>query len=114
MFFFFYQNNSGGSFIVNDETTLYMIIEADDADAANARAEDIGIYFDGVEKDIDCACCGDRWYRVHKGDEDLTPSIFECPVAEFSSWSSEVGQPYAHIYYADGRKETFLQREHAR
>jgi hypothetical protein len=60
--FVFSQNNSGGSFIVNETVAEWVIIEAFDDNHANRRAEDIGIYFDGVDDDIDCECCGDRWY----------------------------------------------------
>ena len=31
-------------------------------------AEDIGLYFDGVEQGMDCSCCGDRWYRAWEDD----------------------------------------------
>ena len=39
-------------------------IEAKSAEQANQLAEQHGIYFDGVERGIDCDCCGDRWTRV--------------------------------------------------
>jgi hypothetical protein len=56
----FSQNNSGGSFQDDPHAGIgYEVwIEAISADAANARAEGIGIYFDG---DGDCSCCGNRW-----------------------------------------------------
>ena len=60
MFFTYCQNNSGGVFDQNETVDVYTIVEADSADEADRRAEAIGIYFDGCEKDIDCECCGDR------------------------------------------------------
>ena len=33
-------------------------------EAANRTAQDKGLYFDGVEKGIDCECCGDRWHMA--------------------------------------------------
>ena len=38
-------------------------MEATDTHNADSRAENIGIYFDGVDRNMDCACCGDRWRR---------------------------------------------------
>lgn len=57
----FRQNNSGGHFILNDKVCAEIYIEAESPAVANRKAEDIGIYFDGVNKGIDCECCGDRW-----------------------------------------------------
>lgn len=61
-FYEFRQNNSGGSFHVDDQLTVRVIIEADTADEANSKAEDLGMYWNGCEKGQDCECCGDRWY----------------------------------------------------
>lgn len=108
MFYSFNQNNSGGSFVIDDDVAHYVIIEADSADAANERAESIGIYFDGCETGYDCPCCGDRWYSAWSEDEGQeTPSIYGKPLAEHEDWFTPKGEPYAHVYYADGRKETF-------
>jgi len=60
-FYEFCQNNSGGNFHVDDKICHRLFIEAKNSFEANAIAEDLGIYFDGVENDIDCSCCGDRW-----------------------------------------------------
>lgn len=71
MFWHFSQNNSGGRFDFDQVKgiTHHVIIEADSVDEANRLATKIGIYFDGCESDLDCPCCGDRWYRVYgKGD----------------------------------------------
>jgi hypothetical protein len=60
-FFQFTQNNSGG-FTVGDYE--YLLIEADTIQQANSFAILNGAYFDGVDKGMDCDCCGDRWKRV--------------------------------------------------
>ncbi len=73
-FFEFDQNNSGGSFDIDDERGIgaRVYIEAIDANHANARAEQIGLYFDGVDDGRDCGCCGDRWCRAwDKGEARL-------------------------------------------
>lgn len=62
-YFRFHQNNSGGSFVIDDARGLgvNVWVEAQSAADANARAESIGIYFNGCDSGADCECCGDRW-----------------------------------------------------
>jgi hypothetical protein len=104
-FFTYNQNNSGGSFVVNDRVAHYVIIEAVDADAADRKAEEIGIYFYGVENDMDCPCCGDRWSLAWDGDE--SPSIYgEDPEVHGERFAGD-GEPYCHVYYADGIVKTY-------
>lgn len=70
----FHQNNSGGSFQIDEDAGIgpLVCIEATSAEHANARAEEIGIYFDGCAKGIDCSCCGNRWYTAWgEGDADF-------------------------------------------
>ena len=78
--FQFRQNNSGGSFV----GPTYVLIEAATPEEANHRAESkTEIYFDD-DYDIDCPCCGQRWYRVsyyEKGTE--VPSIYDMPVESY-------------------------------
>lgn len=73
----FKQNNSGGTFDHDPEAGIgYMVlIEARNTDEASARAQDIGIYFDGCRDGTDCPCCGDRWYEPY-GDGDPVPNIY--------------------------------------
>jgi len=67
------QNNSGGYF---DEVEwsghddrggvdgFNVWVLALTAVEANALAEAYaGVYFDGVQRGLDCNCCGDRWYK---------------------------------------------------
>lgn len=115
-FYTYNQNNSGGSFIINDDVTIAVIIEADSANEANNKAEEVGIYFDGCGNDgPDCPCCGDRWYRAYGDEGDEQPSIYGTPIEESTSsrysrsrWAEE-GQPYAHVYYKDGTKRSFIK-----
>lgn len=76
------QNNSGGSFDVDEKSGIdvTVIIEADTVDQANERAEGIGLYWDGVENNRDCDCCGDRWSRVD-GPGDPVPSMYGTPIS---------------------------------
>ena len=73
-FYKYWQNNSGGSFDIDDASGIGVIvwIEATDDRHADSRAESIGIYFNGVDDELDCECCGDRWseaYLVHERDK---------------------------------------------
>jgi len=73
-FYLFDQNNSGGVHLVEgNKFDTKVVIEAETADAANIRAQEIGIYFD-VECEIDCECCGSRWFEAseYDGYESLT------------------------------------------
>ena len=59
-FYKFYQNNSGGSLDKNLPHLLF--VEADSAHEANGRATDIGVYFNGVEDEMDCSRSGaSKW-----------------------------------------------------
>lgn len=114
MFYTFDQNNSGGSFQTDDNVTLYVIIEADDANEANEKAEMIGLYFDGSG---DCLCCGDRWYEAYDseyGSHD-TPQLYgEDPIEHgngpyFTDWVDNANQAYCYVYYADGNKLAYFR-----
>lgn len=109
MFYTFEQNNPGGVFMISHRVAPYVIIEAQDAESANDRAENIaGIYFNGCDEDIDCNCCGDRWYKVCEDDAYETPTVYGTPVGELTGFKwAQPGEPYAHVYYMDGSKETF-------
>lgn len=103
MFYYFSQNNSGGGF---DSIGYGVIIEADSANHANERAEEIGIYFDGCETDRDCPCCGNRWYRVDSSDGTERPSVY----GQFHTGCGDDVTNYnlpTPIFYLDGRKENY-------
>lgn len=61
--FEFSQNNSGGYFDVDDKVCHRLFIEAESFDDAVEKAEELGCYWDGVDRGIDCPCCGDRWSK---------------------------------------------------
>lgn len=101
MFFAFRQNNSGGSFVVDDKVTQFVIIEAKDAKQANSIAESIGIYFDGCEKDIDCSCCGDRWYRTSDYAAEDKPLLYGKDPSDYKSMFVDKDKPYCYVRYLD-------------
>jgi len=110
MFYIYDQNNSGGGFDVDDRVTYSVIIEADSADEANRKAEDVGIYFDGTEDGgPDCPCCGDRWYRAWSNEGDETLMIYDTPVEDYNEMWARDNEPWAYVYYKDGTKRSFTR-----
>jgi len=110
-FYTFNQNNSGGSFVFDEEAgiTHFVVIEALDEKHAISRAEDIGIYFNGVNSGSDCECCGDRWYEPYDGHE--YPEVYGenvrglGVVKAFSVWMPEGKEVCVHTL--DGNKEWY-------
>ena len=103
-FYEFPQNNTGGEW---DKILGYtVIIEAETPEKANEKAEEIGIYFDGVDNDIDCECCGDRWYEVDEYDaiepENLAKELEDIKRRQ-KDWELS-----STIRYADGRVEEII------
>ncbi len=96
-FFHFDQNNSFGNF---KGPAKHVVVEAENATDANVRAEELGLYFDGVHTGSDCPCCGDRWYRLWVSEEgDDVPKVYGAAVVfDF------VGDPYVLVLYANGEK----------
>ena len=42
------------------------VMAHDSSEACMLAETYAGVYFDGVEKGRDCACCGDRWYGAYE------------------------------------------------
>ena len=108
MFYHYSQNNSGGQFHVNKNVCHDVIIEAPSAHQANERAEDLGLYFNGVEEGRDCSCCGDRWYRVW-GEGDNEPLIYGQHPATRNNAFAEPGEVHCRVFYLDGRIAEYQQ-----
>jgi len=108
MFFDYSQNNSGGRFT---KPAQYVIVEANSADEANSRAEEIGLYFDGYG---DCECCGSRWSSQWKDEKGTKqPTIYGSSLSNHKKnrnwWDEEC--PHLLIYRLDGTKELFEKLE---
>ena len=105
-FYNYGQNNSGGSFI--NEMGYYVIIEAESSEEANLKFQDIGGYFNGCEKSMDCECCGDRWSAAWEDEGTELPEIYgkqHNPEGEVSiNWKLP-----SYIYYLNGTKDTFKE-----
>ena len=104
-FYEFHQNNTGGEW---DKILGYtVIIEAETPEKANEKAEEIGIYFDGVDNDIDCECCGDRWCRVEDEYDEVAPEKLKDEIEEIKHYQKK-WELSSTIYYADGRVEEII------
>lgn len=100
-FYTYSQNNSGGSFTISEKDGIceYVIIEAANASQANARAEEIGLYFYGCEDGYDCPCCGNRWHPAFESDGSDVPSIYGQPVENVKE---DIFINRCFIHYLDG------------
>lgn len=116
MFYEYEQNNPGGSFDYDPERgiSVHVIVEADNAEEANRRAESIGLYFGGAG---DCPCCGNRWYKMRSdaagGD---VPSVYGMPVQDvewgwgpFSDGDKWLGpdEPEVFVHFKDGQVQAY-------
>lgn len=116
-FFTFDQNNSGGSFRRDEKSGIgrYVIIEAYDATHANARAEDLGIYFDGCSDGFDCSCCGDRWHRAYDSDGEEFPEVYGNDVrkdgAYYNDWCWQENEVCVFVHNLDGTIESYEERK---
>lgn len=80
------QNNSFGFFIDDGIVSILVLIEADTAEEADTRAQDLGIYFDGLESGRDCECCGSRWTSAYDSCEDIQTEIRQCVKSYGQGW----------------------------
>lgn len=115
-YFTYGQNNTGGNFVYDNVKGIatYVMIEAESADKANQKAEELGLYWNGVDTSSDCDCCGDRWYPASSDAEgDIRPSIYGMPVQfltiknDLIKWHKEGYECFVH--YADGRVEGYYK-----
>ena len=105
MFYTFEQNNSGGRYHYSqDRLTRTVVVEANSAAEANDRFCGLGGYFNGVSEDMDCSCCGDRWFACDESDGAEVPSIYGIPLMDFKdTWDWMDGEPSVYVHMLDGR-----------
>lgn len=98
-FYAFDQNNSGGYFIDDEQNGVceVVIIEAQNANEANSKLNEIGEKVDGF--DDFCPCCGERWYYVDESEARETPSIYSTPIEEYEG---SMFRKACYIHYYDG------------
>jgi len=80
-FFVYNQRNSNATFTIDSTRGIGrdVAIEAFNADHANQRAVEIGLYFTpngSVEYDCPCRYCGKRWYQATESDAETFDEMF--------------------------------------
>lgn len=124
--FKFDQNNSGGYFDVDDKVCHRLFIEAESFDDAVKKAEELGCYWDGVDKGVDCSCCGDRWDKWDDDPVDIESyktegykslshgTLYFNNIEEYAQYLADRygwTVPDARIYYDNGNvKEIFCKK----
>lgn len=103
----FDQNNTFGSFDAGVGHTV--LIEASTAEEANQRAEQVGVYFDGVGLGRDCECCGSRWYRA----DESAARPFARPLGfqELEDYLHSPWRTVLRVLYKDGTQEVYSRGE---
>lgn len=100
-FYTFRQNNSFGEFVSIPEKGIdqLVFVEANNADDANDKALQIGLYFNGCENGKDCPCCGDRWSMCDEWERQEQPRYYSLDVL-FHKPGGYFKPAYVH--YSDG------------
>lgn len=108
-FYTFEQNNSGGIFHYDERAgiSVFVIVEAKSADEANARAEKIGLYWNGCASGHDCDCCGDRWYIAYGYDGKKIPEVFGKNVLNEKEYFKWINGYEGFIHYLNGKVVPF-------
>jgi predicted NAD-dependent protein-ADP-ribosyltransferase YbiA (DUF1768 family) len=108
-FYEFNQNNSGGWFDVDDKLCHIVVIEADAYSEAKCKAEDIGIYFYGVDNERDCPCCGDRWDNY---ENKVDFKEFKTLEEYYQFMANEYGKtlPDVRIFYKNGEVKEIYKK----
>lgn len=107
-FYMWRQNNTGGSFITDGDLSRFVVIEAEGYAQAEEKALNLGIYYNGVDSDRDCSCCGDRWYEgdlVGLEDGDTIEAYLQREEDEYPC-----RETMTILHLADGSKKTFEAR----
>ena len=107
LYYTYSQNNSGGTYDVDTRVTFHVIIQAFDSNQADARAEEIGIYFNGVSSGRDCGCCGDRWNFASHGT--FKPEIYGEDAHTANNMWSNPGDVFCRVYHLNGRVSEIKQ-----
>lgn len=102
----FKQNNSHGYYDVTETLCQRLYIEEDYYPFVLIKAQELGCYWHGVARGIDCSCCGDRWnlywqepINLNKYNGDIR-AYAQKQVNDYCATS-----PGARIFYKDGRVE---------
>lgn len=104
-FYTYLQEKTNGYFITNEQKGIgkVVIIEETSAERANNKAEQINLYFNGVELGIDSPYYGDRWYRCNEWNGEKEPMVNGLCVNDYRDTFKYDG----YIHYINGTIENF-------
>lgn len=114
LYYLFRQGRNRGHYDITENVAPMVVVQEHDPIKANFTALTKGIYFDGIDKGIDCSCCEDRWVPLKTKDKGYPmPSIgYSDLVSYLKDWvendaSLQCAPSYilAWIHYHDGTKE---------
>lgn len=103
-----------GDYDINANVASIVVIQTHDPLKANFIALSKGIYFDGIEKGIDCSCCDDRWKPFHTNSKGHNMPMVEHThlLTYLEEWvqgndnlRNHPSRTLAYIYFSDGEKE---------
>lgn len=107
MFHTFVQNFDGRHKIINDDISIFTVIEGENLEDIINLAQNLGIYFDGVKNFQDCSCCGDRWERPKQEELTNLAEIEGQLLSEFYDPTFDSGYSDKHdivVHYMDGHR----------
>tara|TARA_R110000868_G_scaffold74313_1_gene214838 strand:+ start:896 stop:1228 length:333 start_codon:yes stop_codon:yes gene_type:complete len=107
-FYMWRQNNTGGSFITDGDLSRFVVIEAESYEKAEEKALNLGVYYNGVDSERDCSCCGDRWYEGDMVIPFADKNIEDYLQREEDEYPCRDTMTILHL--ADGSKKTFKGR----
>ena len=98
----FQQNNTFGTFDAGVGHTV--LAEALTREEACARAQTVGVYFNGCATGRDCDCCGNRWEEPWD-----TPLPFERPLGTdtLEEYLPRFSERNLRVVYADGGQDFY-------
>lgn len=118
MFYKVVQNNSGGYFVTDKDLCHRLYIEADSKEEAIKKAEELGCYWNGVRKGIDCPCCGDRWRECSEIDYDKLYDWYNTQLKDIEELAQFIANRYggwtipdARIFYKNGKVTEIFKLE---
>ena len=98
------QNNSGGYYIINNDVSVYVIVEADSAKDAKTHLRAITENYSNF-----CPCCGERWWiNLDEDDGNEVPSVYGEPIEKTECDAIVYYLDDTKVKYVDGVKEVLI------
>lgn len=106
MFYCYRQNKLDDKFIVNDKVTVTVIIEADNEQDADSRAQSLGITFDSVVEEEAITA---RWDPAAGYSPKRNPDTFVRGSKHYDEKDVNVGEAFCYLYDTEGNQHRFVR-----